>query len=107
MDEGEREAARLGLRASFGDFMYVNGADDLLRLGRWDEAAERLDEAARRNLSRTAAAMRRGTAGLLHALRGELDAARRELDATGDGELPDEFLAAAGGGAGGARAGVR
>ena len=42
MVDGEREAARLGLRGSFGHFMYVNGADDLLRLGRWDEAAERL-----------------------------------------------------------------
>ncbi len=55
MVDGEREAARLGLRGSFGHFMYVNAADDLLRLGRWDEAAERLAEAARMDLSRTAA----------------------------------------------------
>ena len=54
MVDGEREAARLGLRGSFGHFMYVNAADDLLRLGRWDEAAERLAEAARMDLSRTA-----------------------------------------------------
>ena len=37
MDDGEREAARLGLRGSFGHFMFVNAADDLLRLGRWDD----------------------------------------------------------------------
>ena len=33
MEDGERVAARLGLRGSFGHFMYVNGAADLLRLG--------------------------------------------------------------------------
>ena len=65
MVDGEREAARLGLRGSFGHFMYVNAADDLLRLGRWDEAAERLAEAERIDLSRTvggAAAGDRGAA---------------------------------------------
>ena len=83
---------RLGLRGSFGHFMYVNAADDLLRLGRWDEAAERLAEAERMDLSRTASALRRAIAGQLHALRGELEAARRELDAAGDDGLPSEFL---------------
>ena len=76
MVDGEREAARLGLRGSFGHFMYVNGADDLFRLGRWDEAAERLEEAARMELSRTARALRRATAAQLHVARGELEAAR-------------------------------
>ena len=80
MVDGEREAARLGLRGSFGHFMFVNGADDLFRLGRWDEAAERLAEAATMDLSRTASALRRATAGQLHVARGELDAARRELE---------------------------
>ena len=92
MVDGEREAARLGLRGSFGHFMYVNGADDLFRLGRWDEAAARLEEAARMELSRTARALRRATAGQLHVARGELEAARRELEFT-DEELPAEFLA--------------
>ena len=77
MVDGEREAARLGLRGSFGHFMYVNAADDLLRLGRWDEAAERVAEAARMDLSRTAIALRRAIAGQLHVARGELEAARR------------------------------
>ena len=93
MVDGEREAARLGLRGSFGHFMYVNGADDLFRLGRWDEAAERLAEAATMDLSRTAGALRRATAGQLHVARGDLDAARRELEAADDDGLPAEFLA--------------
>ena len=93
MEEGERAAARLGLRGSFGHFMYVNAAADELRLGRWDEAAARLDAAARMDLSRTAAALRRAVAGELHALRGDFAAARAELDAAADDGLPSEFLA--------------
>jgi DNA-binding CsgD family transcriptional regulator/Tfp pilus assembly protein PilF len=93
MVDGEREAGRLGLRGSFGHFMFVNGADDLLRLGRWDEAADRLAEAERIDLSRTASALRRGIAGRLHVCRGDVDAARRELDAAADDGLPSEFLA--------------
>ncbi|MDA0160235.1 AAA family ATPase [Solirubrobacter ginsenosidimutans] len=92
MVEGEQAAARLGLRGSFGHFMYVNGADDLLRLGRWDEASERVGEAARMDLSRTARALRRAVSGQLHALRGAVETARRELDAAEDAELPAEFL---------------
>ncbi|WP_028063689.1 helix-turn-helix transcriptional regulator [Solirubrobacter soli] len=91
MVDGEREAARLGLRGSFGHFMYVNGADDLLRLGRWDEAATRVREAARMDLSRTARPLRRGIAGQLFVARGELEAARAELDAAADDDLPAEF----------------
>ena len=92
MVDGEREAARLGLRGSFGHFMYVNGADDLLRLGRWDEAQARVDEAARMDLSRTAHALRRAIAGQLHAARGDYGAARAALDAAADANLPAEFL---------------
>jgi DNA-binding CsgD family transcriptional regulator len=92
MVDGEREAARLGLRGSFGHFMYVNGADDLLRLGRWEEAAARVTDAARMDLSRTAGALRRGIAGQLYTARGEFDAARAELDAAADEGLPAEFL---------------
>ena len=91
MMDGERHAAQLGLRGSFGHFMYVNAADDLVRLGRWDEAAERLEEARRMDLSRTAAALRCATAGQLAALRGELETARRELDAAAGEGLPSEF----------------
>ena len=92
MVDGEREAARLGLRGSFGHFMYVNAADDLFRLGRWQEAAERLEAAAGMDLSRTADALRRATAGQLHVARGDLGAARLVLEPTDDG-LPAEFQA--------------
>ncbi len=97
MVDGEREATRFGLRGSFGHFMYVNAADDLLRLGRWDEAAERLADAERIDLSRTASALRRAIAGELHVARGAVEAARRELDGAGDDGLPSEFLAPLGG----------
>ncbi len=92
MVEGEEVAARLGMRGSFGHFMYVNAADDEFALGRWDAAQARLDEAARMDLGRTAAALRRAVAGRLHALRGDVDAARRELDAGADARLPGEFV---------------
>ncbi len=92
MEEGERQAARLGLRGSFGHFLYVNAADDLFRLGRWDEAAARLEESRRMDLSKTAVALRRAVAGQLHTLRGDLAAARAELE-EGDPDLPSEFLA--------------
>jgi DNA-binding CsgD family transcriptional regulator len=92
MIDGEREAAQLGLRGSFGHFMFVNGADDLFRLGRWDEAAARLETAATMELSRTAAALRRATAVQLCVARGRLDAARKELEPA-EHELPAEFAA--------------
>ena len=95
MVAGERLAARLGMRGTFGHFMFVNAADDLLRLGRWDEAEARLQEAERLDLGVTAGAMHGATAGLLHALRGEDAAAQRHLEAAlelaGEG-LPGEFV---------------
>ena len=88
-------AARLGMRGTFGHFMFVNAADDLLRLGRWDEAEARLQEAERMDLGVTAAAMHGATAGHLHALRGEDVPARRHLERAlelaGEG-LPGEFV---------------
>jgi DNA-binding CsgD family transcriptional regulator len=95
MLEGERFAAQHGMRGSFGAFMFVNAAGDLLRLGRWDEAAERLAAAERLELGTTAAAMHHATAAMLHALRGERDAARvhaeRAAALAAEG-LPGEFV---------------
>ena len=92
---GERAAARFGMRASFGQFMYVNAADDLLRLGRWTEAQQRLAQAERMELGLTAAALHHGIAGYLHTLRGERETARTQLDEAlalvGRG-LPAEFV---------------
>jgi DNA-binding NarL/FixJ family response regulator len=95
MCAGERVAVRLGMRGTFGHFMYVNAADDLLRLGRWDEAEQRLEAAERMDLGVTAGAMHHAIAGQLHALRGELAAARRHLERAGelaDEGLPGEFV---------------
>jgi DNA-binding CsgD family transcriptional regulator len=95
MLEGERFAVRHGMRGSFGTFMFVNAAGDLLRLGRWDEAAERLAAAERLELGTTAAAMHLATAAMLHALRGEPGAARAHLErsaALTAEDLPGEFV---------------
>ena len=94
MVRGEAAAARLGMRSSFGNFMHANGADDLLRLGRWDEVAARLEEERRRDLGSTTAVLHHTVAGHLHALRGDVDAARAELTRADDfmrEGLPSEF----------------
>ena len=94
MKTGEGAAARLGMRESFGRFMFVNAIDDLLRLGRWDEAAARAGEAGRLDLPVTAAAMHHASAAQLHALRGEAADARHHLDrarACIEQGLPGEF----------------
>jgi DNA-binding CsgD family transcriptional regulator len=91
MTDGEAEAARAGLGGAFGRFMAVNGAEDLLRLGRWDEAAARLHGEPS---GRTIEAMRRGTLAQLEALRGATAAAGEHLEhalAAADG-LPSEFV---------------
>ena len=96
MNAGERAAARLGMRESFGRFMYVNAIEDLLRLGRWDEAEQRIVAAERMDLGVTGAVMRHASAAHLFALRGEDARARTQLEqAAGlaqDG-LPSEFVA--------------
>jgi DNA-binding CsgD family transcriptional regulator len=82
------------MRSSFGQFMYVNGADDLLRLGRWDEVAQRLDAAGRSALGLTTEAMHCAIATQLLALRGERATAHRHLEralTVADG-LPSEFV---------------
>ena len=92
---GERIAARLGMRGTFGHFMYVNAADDLVHLGRWDEAEQRLEEAERMELGTTAGAMHHAIAGHLHALRGEPTLARAHLERAtelADEGLPGEFV---------------
>jgi DNA-binding CsgD family transcriptional regulator len=84
------------MRGSFGHFMYVNAADDLLRLGRWDEAEQRIEHAERLELGVTAGTMHRTIAGQLYALRGEAAPARTALERAGElasEGLPGEFVA--------------
>jgi ATP/maltotriose-dependent transcriptional regulator MalT len=96
MQTGADAAARAGMRGSFGAFMEVNGADDLLRLGRWDEAEARLEQTARRQAGLTADALRHAVAGQLHALRGREQLARRHvergLELVAREGLPGEFV---------------
>ena len=77
MIDGDAFATRAGMRGSFGQFMFVNGADDLLRLGRWDDVRERLGRAERMSLGLTSEAMHRAIAAQLHARRGDVAAARQ------------------------------
>ena len=95
MTRGEQAAARAGMRGSLGNFMHVNGADDLLRLGRWDEASRRLAAAERMELGATAAVLHLTIGGHLAALRGERETAQalltRALELTQPG-LPSEFV---------------
>jgi DNA-binding CsgD family transcriptional regulator len=94
MADGDAFAGRAGLRGSFGRFMYVNGADDLLRLGRWDEVQERLDEAERLEPGMTSEPMLRAIGTQLKALRGETGEAHDQLERglAVAGGLPSEFV---------------
>ena len=81
MREGAEEAARLGMTGSFGNSMRVNGAEDLLWLGRWDDADEVLRETARLHLRDAAHLLHRTVSGQLAVARGDAVAARRHLEA--------------------------
>src|SRR5581483_9241932 len=48
--DGVREAERMGLRNSFGRALSAIAAQDLFRLGRWDEALEQIHETRRLKL---------------------------------------------------------
>jgi DNA-binding CsgD family transcriptional regulator/tetratricopeptide (TPR) repeat protein len=81
MREGAEESARLGMTGSFGNSMRVNGAEDLLWLGRWEEADEVLRETARLDLRDAAHLLHRTVNGQLAVARGDRVAARRHLEA--------------------------
>jgi ATP/maltotriose-dependent transcriptional regulator MalT len=98
MVEGEQIAARMGMSASFGNFMHVNATDDLFRLGRWDEVRQRLADSERMDLGVTAAAMHYEISGHLAALRGDAataDAAFERVDALVEQGLPCECVTTA------------
>jgi DNA-binding CsgD family transcriptional regulator len=95
-DAGEATARAMGMGGSFGRFLHVNGTEDLLRLGRWAEVAERLDEQARGvELGPTGELMHHTIAAQLHAARGDERRAREHLrrahELAADG-MPTEFL---------------
>jgi tetratricopeptide (TPR) repeat protein len=80
MLEGERVALAGGHHRAAG-FLAVNAADDLLRVGRWDELEERLPALAHRRLDQPAQLMLHGLAARLDSARGRFDAAVVHFDA--------------------------
>ena len=73
--EGEEVVARFGAQDSDGSFMAVNAAEDLLRLGRWEEARAQLDELSRRRLGPTGRLLYESVASRLEAARGRFEEA--------------------------------
>jgi tetratricopeptide (TPR) repeat protein len=83
MEEGEALAAQVGMSGSFGRSMGVNAAEDLVRLGRWAQAAARLEEAGRLDLRYAAQLLHHSVAGQLAAARGDGEEARASSPARG------------------------
>jgi DNA-binding CsgD family transcriptional regulator len=79
MLEGEKLAARMGMTGSFGGGMSLFAAEDLLRLGRWHEAAERLRWTARLSLGSLGELLQHSLEGRLAAVRGEPETASAQL----------------------------
>ena len=79
MLEGETVAASLGMEHWFGSAMSVSAAEDLLRLGRWDEAEKRLRLTGRLELSALAQLLHGSVEGRLAVGRGAFGDARADL----------------------------
>jgi DNA-binding CsgD family transcriptional regulator/tetratricopeptide (TPR) repeat protein len=97
MLQGEDLAARRGMENSFGRAMSFSAAEDLVRLGRWDEAAARLAVIDRNELSVLAQLLRGSVCGRLAVGRGAREEARTELHGAlelCDAQTPVEYLVA-------------
>ena len=84
MLDGEQLAVGVGANGSYGNFMAVNAADDLLRLGRWDELEERLRLLASRQLDQPAELLIDSVAGRLDTARGRFDQAAARFEAAAE-----------------------
>ena len=80
MRDGERIDLGFGTHSSFSDFMALNAADDLLRLGLWQELDRRLVELAGRQLPHTAELFLSSISGRLACARGDSELAMKQLD---------------------------
>lgn len=80
MRDGERLVARYGAGGLYGNFMAVNAADDLLRLGRWDEVGAQVEELDRLQLGPTAELLISTVAGRLDTARGRFTSAEERLN---------------------------
>jgi DNA-binding CsgD family transcriptional regulator/tetratricopeptide (TPR) repeat protein len=93
--EGVAEAAVLGVAGAFGRTMAANAAEDLFRLGHWNEAQTQIDELDGVPLSSVGELMRDATAGHLCVARRRYDEAERRFAAAkaqSDQGVPAEFL---------------
>jgi tetratricopeptide (TPR) repeat protein len=81
MLEAEEAATRLGMGGSFGRAFSVGAAEDLVRLGRWAEADERLRRSSRLDLRLATELLQRTLQGTLAVARGEVPEAREHLEA--------------------------
>jgi len=79
MRNGAAAARRRGTDRSFGRFMTLNSAEDLFRLGRWEEAARCLSELASVDCGPTGTIVRESVAGRLATARGDFPAAADHL----------------------------
>jgi DNA-binding CsgD family transcriptional regulator len=77
---GEQVADAAGAYDSYGNFMAVNAADDLLRLGRWAELSDRLRELKARQLEQTQELLMVSVAGRLDVAQGRFDLAAAHFD---------------------------
>ena len=80
MLDGERLSALHGTDGLYGNFMAVNAADDLFRLGRWDEAEAKIRELERHQLTPTAELLLVTVAGRLNGARGDFESAVKLLE---------------------------
>jgi DNA-binding CsgD family transcriptional regulator len=77
---GEQLADAASAYDSFGNFMAVNAADDLLRLGRWDELSDRLRDLGARQLEQTQELLMVSVAGRLDVAQGRFEQAAAHFD---------------------------
>lgn len=99
--KGIAVAQRLGAHAAFGTFMSVNLAEDLVLLGRFDEAAAQLAELESQALATTSELYRDTLAGQLALARGDFELAERrfqQAERRRESGVPGELLPSLGAG---------
>jgi DNA-binding CsgD family transcriptional regulator len=96
MQEGADTCERLGLRDSFGRFMCANAAEDLFRLGRWDECERMLRSLERVSLRRASEVLHHTVTAQLAVGRGAFDRAQQYIERAQalceGGEVAPEYL---------------
>ncbi len=94
MRAGRAQVEELGVAASFGAFMDVQATQDLLWLGRWEEAERVLAQVAGIELNPTAEILHASVTASLAAARGDREAAQEgagRVRAQLQGTVPAEF----------------